>query len=185
MLTYFMSSWRVILRHVNIKQLDHVNISTFRGFIDASVLLWPLSFQVILFSDRNPIFDYISDFLHENTPSKWEQRAFIVILHDGLYIYRYTFSMVQYTFIGWVWEAPATHLYQIHGRDTPEDFAHPSVRNNTSIISIMKIDRTILKVGGCDLEMMLTIDITENFANNIDLSKNYMLFYTCSKFSDN
>ena len=34
----FMSSWRVLPRHVSIKQLDHVNIiATFGGSIDASV----------------------------------------------------------------------------------------------------------------------------------------------------
>ena len=27
--------------------------------------------------------------------------------------------MVQYTFIGWVWEASAAHLYEVHVWDTP------------------------------------------------------------------
>ena len=57
-----------------------------------------------------------------NTQSKWEQGTFVVIHHDGLYIYRYTFLMVQYTFIGWVWEASAAHLYEVHVWDTPWEY---------------------------------------------------------------
>ena len=48
-----------------------------------------------------------------------KQGTFFVILHDGLYIYRYTFSIFQYTFIGWVWGGPAAHLYQVYVLDPP------------------------------------------------------------------
>ena len=64
----------------------------------------PLSLQVILlFSDNNQFkIQYLTvlmTFLHKTTPSKWKQGTLLVILHDGLYIFRYTFSIFQYTFI--------------------------------------------------------------------------------------
>ena len=70
------------------------------------------------------LFDW---FLHENTPTKWKQGTFFVVFHDSVYIYRYTFSIFQYTFIGWVWGGPAAHLHQVHVRDTP-----PGHRNDTN-----------------------------------------------------
>ena len=87
---------------------------------------WPIFLQVtVLLSDKNQfIIQYVTIlmiFLHETIPSKWKQGTLLVILHDGLYIYRYTFSIFQYTFIGWVWGGPAAHLYPVHARDTPRD----------------------------------------------------------------
>ena len=37
-------------------------------------------------------------------------------LHDGLYIYRYTYTLstFQYTLIWWVGRVPPAHLYQVH-----------------------------------------------------------------------
>ena len=52
-----------------------------------------------------------------NLQSKWKQWTPLVILYDGLYIYRYIFSIFQHTFIGWVWGDPAVHLYQNNARD--------------------------------------------------------------------
>ena len=59
------------------------------------------------------------DFFMKIPPTKWKQGTFVVVFHDSVYIYRYTFSMFQYTFIGWVWECPAAHLHQVYVRDTP------------------------------------------------------------------
>ena len=42
-----------------------------------------------------------------------------VFFYNGIYIYRYTFSILQYTFIGWVCGGPAAHLYQVYVGDTP------------------------------------------------------------------
>ena len=74
----------------------------------------------------NPIFYCTDDFLHQTTQFKWKQGTFLVILHDGIYIYRYTFSIFQYTFIGWVWGGSAAHLYQVHAWDTPR--GHQAVK---------------------------------------------------------
>ena len=38
------------------------------------------------------------------------KETFVDVLHDGVYIYRYTSSIFQYTFIGWIWGCPAAHL---------------------------------------------------------------------------
>ena len=59
----------------------------------------------------------IDDFLHGTIPSKLKQGTFLAILHDGLYIYRYTFCIFQYK--GWMWRGPAAHQYQLHARDIP------------------------------------------------------------------
>ena len=67
----------------------------------------------------NPIFDCIEDFPHETISSKWKEGTCLAIFHNGLYIHRYTFSIFQYTFIGWVWGGPAAHLYQLHAREPP------------------------------------------------------------------
>ena len=60
----------------------------------------------------------ILKFLHENTPFKWEQGTLVVILDD---VYICTFIGVlflfPYTFIGWVWEISAAHLYQVYAGD--------------------------------------------------------------------
>ena len=95
-----------------------------RLLLSTQLTTWPFSFHVIwLFSDKNQfIMQYLATlviFCMKKTPFKWEQGTFVVIYHDGLYIYRYTFPMVQYTFIGWVWTAPAAHMYEVHVRDTP------------------------------------------------------------------
>ena len=76
----------------------------------------------------NSTFDSTDDFLHQTTQFKWKQGTFLVILHDGIYIYRYTFSIFQYTFIGWVRRGPAANLYQVHAWDTPPG-SLPSVHN--------------------------------------------------------
>ena len=54
-------------------------------------------------------------FLNETNPSKWQQGTLLVIFYNGIYIYRYTFTILQYTFIGRVCGGPAAHLYQIYG----------------------------------------------------------------------
>ena len=89
-----------------------------------SLTTWPLSLQVILLlSDRSqfyhPLFDWIDDFLNEPTQSKWQKGSLFVIFYNGIYIYRYTFSILQYTFIGWDCGGPAAHLYQVYVWDTP------------------------------------------------------------------
>ena len=96
---------------------------------------WPISLQVILLlSDKNQfIIQFLTVlmiFLHETIPSKWKQGTFLVILHDGLSIYRYTFLIIQYTFMGWVWGGPAAHLYQLHARDTPPPGSKSEIRHN-------------------------------------------------------
>ena len=66
-----------------------------------------------------PLFDWIDDFINETTPSKWQQGTLLFIFYNGIYIYRYTFSILQYTCIGWDCGGPAAHLYQVYVRDTP------------------------------------------------------------------
>ena len=79
-----------------------------------SLTTWPVSLRDILLSGYksvyNPKVDCTDDFLHQTTQFKWKQGTFLVILHDGIYIYRYTFPIFQYTFIGWVWGGLAAHL---------------------------------------------------------------------------
>ena len=87
---------------------DHLTLIS-PGYI---VAFWYKSFY-------NPVFDCTDEFLHQTTQFKWKQGTFFVILHDDIYIYRYTFSIFQYTFMGWVWGGPAAHLYQVHAWDTP------------------------------------------------------------------
>ena len=89
---------------------------------------WPLSLQVImLLSDKNQfVFQYLT-LLMVFCMQLFNEPPF-VILCDGLYIYRYNFSIFQYTFIGWVWGGAAAHLYQVHARDTP-----PPPRSNISL----------------------------------------------------
>ena len=57
-------------------------------------------------------------FLHETIPSKWKQGTFLVILHDGLYIYGYTFLIIQYTFMGCPGGGGVTP-YILYGTDVP------------------------------------------------------------------
>ena len=60
---------------------------------------------------------------HTHTQFKWQQGTLLVIFYNGtcIYIYRYTFTICQYTFIGWVCGGPAAHLYQVYVRDTPRE----------------------------------------------------------------
>ena len=111
-----------------------------------SLTTWPLSLQVILLlSDRNqfyhPLFDWIDDFLNEPTPSKWQQGSLFVIFYNGIYIYRYTFSILQYTFIGWYCGGPAAHLHQVYVWDTPPP---PGTTNKGKLISVTlsKLDQS-------------------------------------------
>ena len=103
---------------------------------------WPLSLHdIFLFSDKNsvynPICDCIGDFLHETTPSKWKQGTLLFISHDGLYIYGYTFSIFQYTFIGW--GGPAAHMYQVHAQDpNPPPPIQAFFRLGSSLYSAVK-----------------------------------------------
>ena len=82
-----------------------------------SLTTWPLSLQVILLlPDKNQfIIQHLTVLMIFciKQQFKWKQGTFLVYLHDGIYIYRYTFSIFQYTFIGWVWRGPAAHLYQV------------------------------------------------------------------------
>ena len=87
-----------------------------------SLTTWHLSLQVILlFFDRNQFITHylikLMIFLTEINPSKWQQGTLLVIFYNGMYIYRYTFTILQYTFIGWVCRGPAAHLYQVYVRD--------------------------------------------------------------------
>ena len=105
---------------------DHLTFIS-PGYI---VAFWYKSFY-------NPVFDCTDDFLHQTTQFKWKQGTFLVILHDGIYIYRYTFSIFQYTFIGWVWGGPAAHLYQVHAWDTPP----PRVLRLRFLVCVLFIQR--------------------------------------------
>ena len=87
------------------------------------------SLQVILLlSVRNQsIIHYLIKlmiFPNETNPSKRQQGTLLVIFYNGIYIYRYTLTILQYTFIGWVCGGPAAHLYQVYVRDTPPPRGH-------------------------------------------------------------
>ena len=53
----------------------------------------------------------------------------LVIFYNGIYIYRYTFTIRQYTFIGWVYGGREAHLYQVYVRDTHP--LPPGMKHNT------------------------------------------------------
>ena len=76
-----------------------------------------------------------------------EVRTFVMlILHEGLYIYRYTFFMFQYTFIGSVWGGPAAHLCQVHVQvTTPHSLPnglHVFPGNMEPLVSNLRPDQT-------------------------------------------
>ena len=98
---------------------------------------WPLSLQVILlFSDKKQksVYEHIIHiliyvlmiFCMKLLHLKWKQGTIFIILHDGLYIYMYTFSIFQYTFIGRVWWGPVAYMYQVHAWDTTTSPSPPA-----------------------------------------------------------